>query len=308
MLDETVSRRAGAHRRPPAEQSFASHEVIAGDLGLGLILVCDHARSALPPGYGTLGLPESAFARHIAYDIGVEGVTRGLCRELGAPAVIAGFSRLLIDPNRGLDDPTLIMQLSDGTIVPGNVGISRAERERRIARYYRPYHRAIAALIEAGLARGRPPALLSIHSFTPAWKGVARPWHAGVLWHGDGRLAAPLLAALRGDRRLVIGDNEPYSGGLDGDTLDVHATRRGLVSALVEIRQDLIADEAGIREWTDRLAGLLPEIVAGHVTDAREPGVKPCSTTAPAASSRRRPSASSSTICAVAPMSRTSTS
>lgn len=277
MLDETVGRRAGVHRRPPAEQSFASHEVIAGDLGLGLILVCDHARSVLPPGYRTLGLPASEFARHIAYDIGVEAVTRGLCRVLGAPAVVAGFSRLLIDPNRGLDDPTLIMQLSDGAIVPGNVGISRAERERRIARYYRPYHQAIDALIDAALGRGRPPAILSIHSFTPTWKGVPRPWHAGVLWHGDGRLAAPLLAGLRRDRGLVIGDNEPYSGGLDGDTLDVHATGRGLANALVEIRQDLIADEAGAGDWTERLAGLLPEILAAVAAprDQRlQPGVK----------------------------------
>jgi predicted N-formylglutamate amidohydrolase len=241
--------------------SFSSHEVIPGDCSRGLVIVCDHARNALPPGYGTLGLPASEFTRHIAYDIGVEPVVRGLAARLGVPAVLAGFSRLLIDPNRGLDDPTLIMQVSDGAIVPGNRGLDEDERARRIARFYRPYHAAIHALLDEAVAGGRPPAILSIHSFTPAWRGIARPWHAGILWNRDGRFAGPLIERLRRGNDLLIGDNEPYSGGLSGDTLDTHATVRGLPDALVEIRQDLIGGPSGVDEWTDRLAGMLPEIV-----------------------------------------------
>lgn len=242
--------------------AFSSHEVIPGDCARGLVIVCDHARNALPPGYGTLGLPAPEFTRHIAYDIGVEPVVRGLCARLGVPAVLAGFSRLLIDPNRGLDDPTLVMQVSDGAIVPANRGLDENERARRIARFYQPYHAAIAALLDEAVASGRPPAILSIHSFTPAWRGIARPWHAGILWNRDPRFACPLIERLRRGNDLLIGDNEPYSGGLAGDTLDTHATARGLADALVEIRQDLIDRPAGVDEWADRLAGMLPPLLA----------------------------------------------
>jgi predicted N-formylglutamate amidohydrolase len=252
---------AGVADRPHDRPAFASHEVIPGDPGRGLVIVCDHALNDLPPGYGTLGLPASALRRHIAYDIGVEPVTRQLAGRLGAPAVLAGFSRLLIDPNRGLDDPTLIMQISDGTIVPDNVGLEPQERERRIALYYRAYHEAIDGVLDAAMASGRPAAVLSIHSFTPTWRGVRRPWQAGVLWNYDGRFALPLIERLRGLADLVIGDNEPYAGGLKGDTLDVHATARGLPDALIEIRQDLVGDAAGVAEWVDRLATLLPDII-----------------------------------------------
>jgi predicted N-formylglutamate amidohydrolase len=265
MLEEVRNlppRADGVAADSPADAaSFSSHEVIPGDCSRGLVIVCDHARNALPPGYGTLGLPAPEFTRHIAYDIGVEPVVRGLCARLGVPAVLAGFSRLLIDPNRGLDDPTLIMQVSDGAIVPGNRGLDEGERASRIARFYRPYHGAIDALLDEAVASGRPPAILSIHSFTPAWRGIARPWHAGILWHRDGRFAWPLIERLRRGNDLLIGDNEPYSGGLAGDTLDTHATARGLADALVEIRQDLITHPAGADEWADRLAALLPEIL-----------------------------------------------
>jgi predicted N-formylglutamate amidohydrolase len=208
-------------------------------------------------------LPASEFERHIAYDIGVEPVVRGLCARLRAPAVLAGFSRLLIDPNRGLDDPTLIMQVSDGAIVPGNVGLDGQERERRIALYYRPYHAAIDGLLDEAMASGRAPVILSVHSFTPSWRGVDRPWHGGVLWKRDGRFARPLIERLRREAGLWIGDNEPYSGGLEGDTLDVHATARGLADALIEIRQDLVSDAAGVAEWIERLAVMLADIIEG---------------------------------------------
>lgn len=265
MLEEVRNLPPGTDSLAPDSQaaapSFSSQEVIPGDCSRGLLIVCDHARNALPPVYGTLGLPAAEFTRHIAYDIGVEPVVRGLAARLGVPAVLAGFSRLLIDPNRGLDDPTLIMQVSDGAIVPGNRGFDEGERARRIARFYRPYHAAIDALLDQAVAGGRPPAILSIHSFTPAWRGIARPWHAGILWNRDGRFALPLIERLRRGNDLLIGDNEPYSGGLPGDTLDTHATARGLPDALVEIRQDLISRPAGVDEWADRLAGMLPEIL-----------------------------------------------
>jgi len=239
---------------------FALAEVIGGDFHARLVIVCDHARNGLPARYGTLGLDRAELQRHIAFDIGAEAVTRVLAARLGAPALLCGFSRLLIDPNRGLDDPTLVMRLSDGAIVPGNARMDEAEREVRIARYHRPYHAAVAQVLAARPAGG-PFGIVSIHSFTPYWKGAARPWHAGVLWAKDRRLAGAVLAALAADPALVVGENEPYAGGLEGDTLDTHAIRAGVPHALVEIRQDLIATPEGAEAWALRLADILPRAV-----------------------------------------------
>jgi predicted N-formylglutamate amidohydrolase len=238
-----------------------------GDPACGFLILCDHASNALPQSYGTLGLPAAELERHIAYDIGAATVARTLAARLGAPAVLAPFSRLLIDPNRGLDDPTLIMKLSDGAVVPGNLGVDGAERALRIERYYQPYHRAIADRIDRALAIGRAPDLISIHSFTPFWKTSARPWHVGVLWEGDRRLPAAVIAELATDPALVVGDNEPYAGGLPGDTMDTHAMRRGLRHALLEIRQDLIAVESDAVEWGERLAHILAKAVARAGSD-----------------------------------------
>jgi predicted N-formylglutamate amidohydrolase len=170
---------------------------------------------------------------------------------------MSDFSRLVIDPNRGEDDPTLIMKLSDRVVVPGNVHMSDLERAKRIERFHAPYHAAIALCIEEALATGIVPALVSIHSFTPVWRGRSRPWQVGILWDRDPRLAEPLISALAGDPVLTVGDNEPYEGALVNDTLYRHGTRRGLAHALVEIRQDLIADEAGVGAWAERLADIL---------------------------------------------------
>jgi len=236
--------------------------VIDGDYGRGLVLVCDHARNSLPEGYGTLGLPESELERHIAYDIGAEALTRRLAELLDAPAVMSTFSRLLIDPNRGEDDPTLVMRLSDGAIVPGNALVDEEERQLRLERYHRPYHKAIAAAVARAEATGAVPVVLSIHSFTPNWKGVPRRWHAGLLWDKDARLSQAMVAGLRETPGLVVGENEPYSGGLTGDTMDVHCTRRGLSHALIEVRQDLIAAADGVEEWANRIAGIMPRLMA----------------------------------------------
>jgi predicted N-formylglutamate amidohydrolase len=154
------------------------------------------------------------------------------------------------------------MRLSDGAVVPGNAAIYAAERARRIARYHAPYHAAIEQAIERALAAGKPPALFSVHSFTPVWRGYVRPWHAGVLWDMDPRFAVPLIEALRADGDLIVGDNEPYSGALANDTMYRHATRRGLAHGLIEIRQDLIANDAGIEAWVARLAPILERLNA----------------------------------------------
>jgi predicted N-formylglutamate amidohydrolase len=230
------------------------------------LVVCDHASNALPPGYGSLGLDAGEFSRHIAYDIGAGPVARLLAAKFGCPAVLARFSRLLIDLNRGADDPTLVMKLSDGAIIPANRDVdsfqNAGEFERRLTEFHEPYHAAVAGAIARALAGGAVPAILSIHSFTPVWRGVPRPWHAGILWDRDDRLPAPLLEGLRAEPGLVIGDNEPYSGELKGDCLYRHGTRNGLAHALVEIRQDLIADARGQEEWADRLARLVTRIAA----------------------------------------------
>lgn len=231
----------------------------------GLLLLCDHAGNAFPPGYGTLGLPRSELQRHIAYDIGAAGVVRAMAGRLGACAVLSRYSRLLIDLNRGADDPTLIMRLSDGAIVPGNHPIGEAEWQKRIKLYYEPYHAAVDRVIDAMLRDGVAPVIVSVHSFTEAWKGVPRPWHAGILWDRDDRLPVRLIEGLRSDPSLVVGDNEPYSGQLEGDCLYQHATSRGLAHALIEIRQDLIAGESGQMAWASRLCGLLEQIWAQAV-------------------------------------------
>jgi predicted N-formylglutamate amidohydrolase len=240
---------------------FAPVELIEGDRGKGIVFVADHARRDLPEEYGDLGLPPTEFDRHIAYDIGVEDVIRALAARLGVPAVFARFSRLLIDPNRGEDDPTLIRQLYDGTVVPANYPITAAERELRLERYYRPYHDAVSALV-ASVAHdsGAPPMIFSVHSFTPIMQGRARPWHAGVLWDLDDRVARPLIDMLSADPLLTVGDNEPYDGALRGDTMYRHAIANGFAHALLEIRQDLIADPAGAEAWAGRLAPIVDAI------------------------------------------------
>ncbi|HEY8564103.1 MAG TPA: N-formylglutamate amidohydrolase [Beijerinckiaceae bacterium] len=260
-------------------------EVIEGDVASGLLLLCDHASNAVPEDLGDLGLPPQAFGRHIAYDIGAAGITRSLARRLNAPAILTNFSRLIIDPNRGRDDPTLVMRLSDGAVVPRNARVDDAEVQARIARFYDPYDAAIAAAVTRALLADEPPMVVAVHSFTPVWRGWPRPWHVGILWDGDDRLARPLIDGLAADPALVVGDNEPYDGGLEGDTIDRHATRFGLANALIEVRQDLIAEDAGQEEWAERFAQLLPALAADRTL--REPKRFPSRARAPLDRSRR---------------------
>jgi predicted N-formylglutamate amidohydrolase len=250
-----------------AEAPFIPVERVEGALDAGVIVICDHASNGLPAAYGDLGLSRASLQRHIAYDIGAAWLTRRLARLLGAPAVLSTFSRLLIDPNRGADDPTLVMRLSDGAIVPGNARIDAAEIDRRRALYWAPYRNAVAQAVDAMAAAGPTPAVVSIHSFTPHWRGVERSWKVGVLWDRDPRLPTPLLRALAAESDLApahekVGDNEPYDGALAGDTIDDIATTRGLANALIEVRQDLIATEREAEAWAERLARLLAPIIA----------------------------------------------
>lgn len=227
----------------------------------GLIFLCDHAAKALPDGYGVLGLPADLLDTHIGHDIGAAAVVHRLAERFAAPAVLGRWSRLLIDLNRGEDDPTLVMKLSDGSVIPGNRDADAAEIARRIATFHAPYHAAIAAEIARSRQAGQVPVLVSIHSFTPTWKGRRRPWQIGVLWDRDGRLARPLMARLA-DAGFVVGDNEPYSGALENDCLNRHGTANGLPHVLIEIRQDLIADEGAARSMADRLKPVLEAALA----------------------------------------------
>jgi predicted N-formylglutamate amidohydrolase len=234
---------------------------IEGDVWTGLLILCDHAENTIPQAYDNLGLRPEDLNRHIAYDLGAAGVAERLAELLGAPAVLSRFSRLLIDPNRGLDDPTLIMQISDGLIVPGNTGLDEAAVAARINRYYASYHQAAERAIEAAISAGKPPVIVSVHSFTQAWKSVPRTWSVGVLWDKDPRLALPLIEGLRAIPGIEVGDNVPYSGQLKGDTLYRHGTGRGLAHALIEVRQDLILGPEGQAEWAMRLAQVLRKVM-----------------------------------------------
>jgi predicted N-formylglutamate amidohydrolase len=251
------------------DDDLTPFEAIPGALDGGVLVICDHAANALPPRYGDLGLPREALERHIAYDIGAAWLARRLAQRLGAPAVLSTFSRLLIDANRGGDDPTLVMRVSDGDHVPGNARIGAEEIARRRSLCWAPYRSAITATVEAMLASGEPPAILSIHSFTPHWRGQARPWKVGVLWDSDPRLPAPLIRALGAEPDIgpdAVGDNEPYEGGLPGDTINAIATARGLANALIEVRQDLIGERAAAEAWADRLARIVAPLVASPAT------------------------------------------
>ncbi len=236
-------------------------EIIGADRPSRWLVTCDHASNRVPAmvNRGDLGISPGDMARHIAYDVGAAGVTRRLASLLQAPAILSCFSRLVIDPNRGEDDPTLVMKLYDGTIIPANRHADRAEVERRLALWHRPYHAALADL--AGRRADR--VICAIHSFTPCLRGRApRPWQVGVLYsHRDTRLALPLIAALRA-AGYVTGDNEPYNGHLDGDAIDRHALRPGRPNVLIEVRNDLIADAAGQDLWAARLAPILQHVLA----------------------------------------------
>ncbi|QBF30391.1 N-formylglutamate amidohydrolase [Thalassococcus sp. S3] len=221
------------------------------------LVTCDHATNTVPKSVadGDLGLSTADMERHIAYDIGAYGVALELGELLNSPVIAADFSRLVIDPNRGVDDPTLLMKLYDGTIIPANRHADIAERDRRIDAFWRPYHKAMAE------QAARPDmVMLAIHSFTPQLNGRSpRPWEVGVLSASDRRLADPLIDILGSHLVSPVGDNEPYAGHLPGDSVDQHALRHGRPNVLIELRNDLIETPEGQVSWARRLAPLLEQ-------------------------------------------------
>jgi len=240
--------------------TYFPYRIEGEDLPGRWLVTCDHAANTVPVQVngGTLGLSPEEMARHIAYDIGAAGVVSALAQRLGGPAIFSNFSRLVIDPNRGEDDPTLLMKLYDGTIIPGNRNANAVERAARLDLCYRPYHDA-----QARLAARESTVLVSVHSFTPQLLGrPPRPWEIGILYASDARLAQPLLNILRAQGDLTVGENEPYPGHLPGDSMDRHALSFGRPNVLVELRSDLIETPAQQCAWADRLAPILESALA----------------------------------------------
>ena len=233
------------------------------------LLTSDHFGRAIPRALGDLGLPESELARHIAWDIGIAGVARELSKHLGAHLIAQRYSRLVIDCNRPLDAPGSIPRISEATIIPGNEGLTQEATQARRREVFDPYHRRISAAIDQRLRGGHPTVLVSLHSFTPVYAGIRRPWHVGTLYQNDTRLPSLLLKSLRASGDLVVGDNEPYAVSDETDyTIPVHGEARGLMNTGIEIRQDLISDQAGEMQWTERLAAIFAEIEASLRTQA----------------------------------------
>ncbi len=236
-----------------------AYEISGADRQGRWLVTCDHASNRVPEWVagGDLGLPAEDMARHIAYDVGAAGLSTQLAELLDAPAILSRFSRLVIDPNRGPDDPTRLMRLYDGTIIPANAYADADEKARRVAGLYDPYHDALT-----DLAARPDTAICAVHSFTPQLRGrPPRPWEIGVLYANDDRLARPLIEACRA-AGWVTGDNEPYLGHLPGDSIDRHALAHGRPNVLIELRNDLIADSAGQTLWAQRLAPILQQILA----------------------------------------------
>jgi len=221
------------------------------------VIACDHAGRRIPACLGTLGLPLAELDRHIAWDIGAAKLSEHLAEAFGAPLVMQAYSRLVIDCNRRLDHPTSIPVISERTEIPGNIDLPAEQAEARAREIFAPYHAALAEELDA--RAGMPTLLVAMHSFTPVYMDVARPWQAGVLYHLETRLAGIMIDLLRAEGDLTVGDNEPYVlTGTSDYTVPHHAEARGLPYLELEIRQDLITDAAGQRAWADRLARLLP--------------------------------------------------
>jgi len=225
------------------------------------LLTADHYGRLIPPALGDLGLPEPELTRHIAWDIGIAGVAERLATLLDAHLIAQRYSRLVIDCNRPPGAASSIPALSEATTIPGNEGLSRDAAEARRREIFDPYHHGIDAVIGQRLQAQRPTVLVSLHSFTPVYAGVERPWHIGALYNRDTVLPQLLLKHLHAESDLVVGDNEPYAvNDLTDYTIPVHGEARGLVNTGIEIRQDLIADQSGQRQWAERLARIFAEI------------------------------------------------
>ena len=228
------------------------------------LLLCDHASNHIPKCISEtqLGLDDVDLNRHIAYDLGAKEIAIELSEFLEAPLILSNFSRLVIDPNRSLEDPTSIMQIYDGTIIPGNLHLSKAKVYSRQTHFYNSYHNAISKFITAKKKQDITPCIVSIHSFSPQLKFEGpRPWHIGVLWNRDTRLSDLFIKELEKYNDICIGKNEPYSGDLEGDTLSKHGTTNNLPNILIEFRNDLIADKTGQKKWGEIVGKVLTKSV-----------------------------------------------
>lgn len=244
-----------AHEPPPCT-------VLNCDARTPLILVCDHASRRLPASLGDMGLDPPARRCHLAVDIGAGTLTRILADRLTVTAVLCQYSRLVVDCNRQLLDPSAFLEFGDGIVIPGNRNLTPDQKEIRANAIYWPYHRAIAEEIKRLQSYGTPPAVLAIHSFTPVLNGVPRPWQMGVLWDADKQLADVFLKELE-EADFLVGDNEPYSGKAPQDfTIDHHAEANRLPHVGIEIRQDLIADQDGVEKIADVFAKIIRTIPA----------------------------------------------
>jgi predicted N-formylglutamate amidohydrolase len=243
-----------------ARDEPAAVRVLRPDGAASFVLAADHAGRLIPRALGTLGVAESELARHIAWDIGIAGVTEAMSARLDATALLQTYSRLVIDCNRAPGHPTSIPTISELTAIPGNEGLSSEERAARRQAIFDPYHAAISELLDARAAAGRRAILVAMHSFTPVFKGIARRVEVGVLFHHETALSRIMLDLLRAEGDLVVGANEPYAITDDSDyTVPVHGEGRGLDHVEIEIRQDLISDPAGQSAWAERMARLLVE-------------------------------------------------
>jgi len=233
-------------------------EVVEGTPSSRFVITCDHAGRRIPRALGSLGVPASELERHIAWDIGVEALGRKLARAIDATLIVQRYSRLVVDCNRRPTRPDSMPKTSEDTVIPGNAELAPEAVQARIREIFEPYHARIRTELDARRAHGRATTLILLHSFTPVYRAVGRPWHAGVLYLHDSSLALRVLASLRAEQGLVVGENEPYAASeLTDYGIIEHGEARGLPHVELEVRQDLIADERGVEAWSERLARVL---------------------------------------------------
>jgi predicted N-formylglutamate amidohydrolase len=241
-----------------ASDEPAPFELVEATSASRFVITCDHAGNRIPRSLGALGLPASELERHIAWDVGVAALGRKLARALDASLVLQRYSRLVVDCNRRPTRPDSMPTTSEDTAIPGNASVSPEAARERVEEIFEPYHARIAAELDARRAQGRPTTLILLHSFTPVYRGAVRPWHGGVLYLNDSRLALRVLAELRAEPGLVVGENEPYAASeLTDYGIVEHGEARRLPHVELEVRQDLLADDAGVEAWSERLSRVL---------------------------------------------------
>ena len=228
-----------------------------------VLLVADHASSFFPASMNQLGLADWLLERHVAWDIGSDMLAQFLADELDAQAVLAGFSRLIIDPNRKPEDASAFVEISDGIAIPGNIGLDEQQKALRIQSFFKPYHDRITSRLKRFEEGGIVPAVIAVHTCSPVFDRIVRPWHIGIMWDKDPRIPVPLMQRFEQMDGICIGDNEPYSGRHPNDfTIDYHAESAGLPHVGIEVRQDLVKDAEGARKWAGILAAGLGDVLS----------------------------------------------